>query len=159
MSFVRPPSGVAYLDDSEHSGGPFHFFGRASRRLLTKNTARTRQLASLTRPRPLLTTKGGAMAQYRTVKFAIRSILIAMPLLSAVSWADTTKLEGLIIGRSGSTMIVQTKDTPSLLVLLTDTTKVGQIQGVLQARKKEMSMAALVPGLAVRIEGNYGGPN
>jgi len=99
------------------------------------------------------------MPQYRTVKFAIRSILIAMPLLSAVSWADTTKLEGLIIGRSGSTMIVQTKDTPSLLVLLTDTTKVGQIQGVLQARKKEMSMAALVPGLAVRIEGNYGGPN
>ena len=50
-------------------------------------------------------------------------------------------------------MIVQTADSPRLIVLLTDYTKVGQVQGVLKARRKDMSMAALVPGLVIQIEG------
>jgi outer membrane protein OmpA-like peptidoglycan-associated protein len=32
---------------------------------------------------------------------------------------------------------------------------VGQVQGVFKARRKEMSMAALIPGLAVKVEGTY----
>jgi outer membrane protein OmpA-like peptidoglycan-associated protein len=43
--------------------------------------------------------------------------------------------------------------------LLTDSTKVGQIQGVFKARRKDMSMAALIPGLAVQIEGIYNDQN
>ena len=76
--------------------------------------------------------------------------------VASVMWAAdaaTTKAQGLITGRSGATMIVQTADSPKLIVVLTDYTKVGQVQGVLKARRKDMSMAALVPGLAVQVEG------
>jgi hypothetical protein len=34
-------------------------------------------------------------------------------------------------------------------------TQVGQVQGVFKARRKEMSMAALIPGLPVKVEGSY----
>jgi OmpA-OmpF porin, OOP family len=33
------------------------------------------------------------------------------------------------------------------------------VQGILKARKKEMSMAALIPGLAVKVEGTYNDKN
>jgi hypothetical protein len=69
--------------------------------------------------------------------------------------AQTVKTQGLIKARNGDTMIVQTSDSPNLAVLLTDNTQVGQVQGVFKARRKEMSMAALIPGLAVKIDGTY----
>jgi outer membrane protein OmpA-like peptidoglycan-associated protein len=56
-------------------------------------------------------------------------------------------------------MIVQTPDSPKLIVLLTNQTEVGQIQGVLKARRKEMSMAALIPGLEIQVEGAYDAHN
>ncbi len=75
--------------------------------------------------------------------------------LSTVVSAQTAKVEGVIKGRNGDTMILQTSDSPKLIVLLTDTTEVAQVQGVLKARRKQMSMAALIPGLAVQVEGTY----
>jgi len=75
--------------------------------------------------------------------------------LSVIAGADTMKIEGLIKARNGDTMIVQRTNSPKVIVLLTDDTKVGQVQGVLKARRKEMSMAALVPGLAIKVEGTY----
>jgi outer membrane protein OmpA-like peptidoglycan-associated protein len=56
-------------------------------------------------------------------------------------------------------MILQTSDSPNLAVLLTDDSKVGQVQGVFKARRKQMSMAALIPGLAVKVEGTYNDQN
>jgi len=98
------------------------------------------------------------------VQFNLRRIprLVTVPLivlLSTIAVAESVKIEGLIKGRNGSTMIVQTKDSPNVVVLLTDDTQVGQVQGVLKARRKEMSMAALIPGLAVKVEGNYDNQN
>jgi len=81
--------------------------------------------------------------------------LIGLTLLSVAGTAQSVKVEGLIKGRNGDTMILQTSDSPKLVVLLTDSTQVGQVQGVLKARRKEMSMAALIPGLAVKVEGTY----
>src|SRR5436305_14259529 len=52
-------------------------------------------------------------------------------------------------------MVMQTSEPQNVSVLLTDDTKVGQVQGVLKARRKEMSMAALIPGLVVDVEGTY----
>jgi outer membrane protein OmpA-like peptidoglycan-associated protein len=72
-----------------------------------------------------------------------------------IASADTIKAEGLIKARSGATMTLKTPDSDNLVVLLTDSTKVGQVEGVLKLRKKELSMAALIPGLAVKVEGNY----
>ena len=56
-------------------------------------------------------------------------------------------------------MIVRNADAETITVMLTDSTEVGQIQGVLKARRKEMSMAALIPGLAVQIEATHGEHN
>jgi outer membrane protein OmpA-like peptidoglycan-associated protein len=52
-------------------------------------------------------------------------------------------------------MTIQTADSSSVVVVLTDTTQVAQVQGAFKARRKQMSMAALVPGLQVKVEGSY----
>jgi outer membrane protein OmpA-like peptidoglycan-associated protein len=79
--------------------------------------------------------------------------------LCATAGAQTTKVEGFITGRSGSSMTLQTSDSPKLVVILNDSTKVAQVQGMLKARRKQMSMAALIPGLKVKVEGNYDAQN
>jgi outer membrane protein OmpA-like peptidoglycan-associated protein len=82
-------------------------------------------------------------------------LLAVLALTSTVICAQNVKVEGLIKERSGPTMVLQTSDSPKLVVLLTDSTRVGQVQGVLKARQKSMSMAALIPGLPVKVEGDY----
>ena len=81
--------------------------------------------------------------------------IIGLTLLTTTIGAQTVKVEGLIKGRSGPEMIVQTSATADIVILLTDSTDVGQVQGILKARKKEMSMAALIPGLKITVEGAY----
>ena len=56
-------------------------------------------------------------------------------------------------------MTVQTISEPKLVVVLTDDTQVSQVQGLLKARRKEMSMAALIPSLQVQVEGTYNAQN
>jgi outer membrane protein OmpA-like peptidoglycan-associated protein len=85
--------------------------------------------------------------------------LATLLLLCGAAAAQTNKVEGLINGRSGSTMTLQTSDSPKLVVELTDNTRVSQVQGVFKARRKEMSMAALTPGLKVNVEGTYNTQN
>ena len=85
--------------------------------------------------------------------------LIGLALFSPIVAAQTVKVEGLIKARNGDTMIVQTSSSPDVTVLLTDSTQVGQVQGVFKARRKQMSMAALIPGLAVKVEGTYNQQN
>jgi outer membrane protein OmpA-like peptidoglycan-associated protein len=75
--------------------------------------------------------------------------------LSTTMVSAQTKVEGVIKGRDGSKIILQTADLPKLIVLLTDSTDVAQVQGALKVRKKQMSMAALVPGLPIKVEGTY----
>lgn len=87
------------------------------------------------------------------IEFVVAASLVV--LLCGVAAAQTVKVEGLITGRSGATMTLQTTDNPKLVVVLTDRTDVGQMQGVLKARRKQMSMAALIPGLRVQVEGTY----
>ena len=91
------------------------------------------------------------------IAFAIVLASLAFTFLSTPLAAQNVKVEGLIKGRSGENIILQTSDSPNLIVVLTDTTDVAQVQGILKARKKEMSMAALIPGLAVSVEGFYNG--
>jgi outer membrane protein OmpA-like peptidoglycan-associated protein len=80
-------------------------------------------------------------------------------LLSTMALAQSVKVEGLIKARNGDTMILMAKDSSDISVLLSDSTQVGQVQGVFKARRKEMSMAALIPGLAVKVEGTYNEQN
>jgi outer membrane protein OmpA-like peptidoglycan-associated protein len=85
--------------------------------------------------------------------------LATLLLLCGSVAAQTTKAQGLITGRSGETMTLQTQDSSKLVVVLTDDTQVEQIQGIFKARRKQMSMAALIPGLQVQVEGSYNTQN
>ena len=89
-----------------------------------------------------------------TLTIAVLSLIVIAFLSTALS-AQSAKTEGLITGRSGDTMTIQTADSSSVVVVLTDTTQVAQVQGAFKARRKQMSMAALVPGLQVKVEGSY----
>ncbi len=81
--------------------------------------------------------------------------LISTLLPLTLAAQETVKVEGLIKGRSGDLVILQTRENPDLVVELTEGTDVGQVQGMLKARNKQMSMAALIPGLSIKVEGNY----
>lgn len=94
----------------------------------------------------------------RSICIATMSV-IGFALLTVVAAAQSAKVQGLIKARNGDTMILQTSESPNLTVLLTDNTQVGQVQGVFKARRKDMSMAALIPGLAVKVEGTYNDQN
>src|SRR5580658_9614231 len=85
--------------------------------------------------------------------------LAILLLLCGAAEAQTSKAQGLITVRNGDTMTVQTEDSSNVVVVLTDSTQVAQIQGVFKARRKEMSMAALIPGLQVQVEGSYNQQN
>jgi len=98
------------------------------------------------------------LSAYR-INYVVIALLTALALLSPIVAAQTAKVEGIIKARNGDSMIVQTSNSPDVTVLLTDNTQVGQVQGVFKARRKQMSMAALIPGLAVRVEGTYNQQN
>jgi len=70
------------------------------------------------------------------------------------SYARAQGVQGVINGRSGATMTLQTPDNPKLVVLLTATTEVDEVQGVFKARKKQMAVTALIPGLPVQVQGS-----
>ncbi|MGA3315315.1 MAG: OmpA family protein [Candidatus Korobacteraceae bacterium] len=91
---------------------------------------------------------------------SIVALLVTLVALSStIVSAQSAKAEGLITGRSGDTMTIRTADSSSVVVVLTDTTQVAQVVGAFKARRKQMSMAALVPGLQVQVEGSYNPQN
>jgi OmpA-OmpF porin, OOP family len=86
--------------------------------------------------------------------FTIPAMVVALLFMfagNAVAHGQT--VQGVINGRSGATMTIQTADTPKLLILLTPTTEVDEVQGMLKARKKQMAMTSLIPGLPVQVQG------
>ncbi len=65
------------------------------------------------------------------------------------------KLQGMIRARSGATIILAAATPPYVNVLLEDSTKVAQNEGLLKVRKTAMSTAALIPGLQIEVEGHH----
>lgn len=95
----------------------------------------------------------------RGIVSALALLLMGVAFLGTAVYAQNVKVEGVIKGRSGETLFLQTSDSPKVIVLLTQTTDVGQLEGALKARNKKMSMAALIPGLPIRVEGSYDAEN
>jgi OmpA-OmpF porin, OOP family len=86
--------------------------------------------------------------------------LAANLLLGGLALGQSTEVQGLIDGRSGATMTVKSPVSGSnVVVLLTDSTQVEEVEGKLHLRKKQMGMTALMPGLPVRVEGSYNSQN
>src|SRR6478752_8086903 len=73
--------------------------------------------------------------------------------------ATAQNLQGVIDGRSGSTMTLKTQGSGSVVVVLTPSTEVDEVQGLLKARKKEMAVTALIPDLPVQVQGTYNAQN
>ncbi len=85
--------------------------------------------------------------------------LLFLGIASGTAAAQSTKVQGIIKSRSGPDIVLSTSQDPNMVVMLTDSTDVGQVEGVLKARSKQMSMAALIPGLAVSVEGDSNNQN
>lgn len=93
------------------------------------------------------------MTEHKGVRLATLVVLIV---LSTVAVAQT-KVEGFISQKSGSTITLQMPDTTTVIVLMTDSTRVAQREGLV--RKKTMSKAVLIPGLQVTVEGTQNDQN
>jgi outer membrane protein OmpA-like peptidoglycan-associated protein len=85
--------------------------------------------------------------------------LATLVLTCGVAAAQSAQLQGLITGRSGATMTVQSQAQGKVVVVLTPATQVEEAQGVLHFRKKQLGMAALIPGLPVQVQGAYNAQN
>ncbi len=86
--------------------------------------------------------------------YTVPAIVVAlMIILAGSATMQGQSVQGVINGRSGATMTLQTADTPKLVVLLTPTTEVDEVQGVFKGRKKQMAMTCLIPGLPVQVQG------
>src|SRR5580700_3105506 len=99
------------------------------------------------------------MKEKKITRIALVAILsvTALLLLCGVAVAQT-QIQGVIDGRSGATMTVKSPDG-NVVVLLTDSTQVEEVEGGLHMRKKQMGMTALVPGLPVEVKGSYNAQN
>ena len=84
--------------------------------------------------------------------------VLGMMMAPGASRAQSVKVRGVIDGRNGPTMTLQTA-TGKVAVMLTPDTQAEDVEGVFHARRKEMALTALVPGLAVEVEGNYNANN
>ena len=89
----------------------------------------------------------------------VATLSLALLLLFCGSAVAQTQIEGVIDGRSGATMTVKTADAGNVVVLLTDTTQVEEVEGGLKMRKKQMGMTALIPGLPVQVKGSTNAQN
>ncbi len=92
------------------------------------------------------------------IAFVVTLSLAALLLFCGAAVAQT-QIQGVIDGRSGATMTVKTQDAGNVVVLLSDSTQVEEVEGGLHMRKKEMGMTALVPGLPVQVKGTYNAQN
>lgn len=91
--------------------------------------------------------------------FIVSVFLAAVLLLCGVAGAQSAQIQGVINGRSGATMTVQTQDSGNVVVLLNDYTSVEDVAGIFHARKKQMGLTVLEPGLQVQVQGNYNAQN
>jgi OmpA-OmpF porin, OOP family len=89
----------------------------------------------------------------------IASLVAAFAFTSLPAIAQDTQLQGIIDGRSGPTLSLQQVGSPDVTVVLTDSTQVGEVEGLFHGRTKQMTMTALIPGLPVQVKGNYNAQN
>ena len=100
------------------------------------------------------------MKKLHAIRYAgLVALLVATLTLTIQVAQGQSQIQGVINGRSGATMTVQSAGSPNTVVLLTDSTSVGEVEGVFKARTKQMPMAALIPGLPVQIKGTLNDQN
>jgi outer membrane protein OmpA-like peptidoglycan-associated protein len=100
----------------------------------------------------------GSMKETRIARISFFAASLAAILLLAGT-AVAQSIQGVINGRNGATMTVQTQDMGNVVVVLTPDTVAEDVSGLFHARKKQMGLTVLVPGLQVQVQGNYNAQN
>ena len=92
------------------------------------------------------------MQRIRVITSAfVAAVCLLASILAFGAKEDKVKAKGMIIQRTGETLVLKTSDGNATIVL-DDSTKVQQPKG-LGLRKKQVSSAVLIPGLKVSVEG------
>jgi len=93
------------------------------------------------------------MIQIRTRSIACAALLLCLTvgLSFAISDGEKAKVSGVITGRTGETLTVNSPESGKVIIVLNDDTKVQQPKG-LGLRKKQMSATVLIPGLKVSVD-------
>lgn len=96
------------------------------------------------------------MNQRRTNKiFGLGMTFAMLTIFGVVANAQEATVQGMIIGRDGPNMYVKTDSSQRQIVVLSDTTKATEKGGFLGMSHKDLGVASLVPGLAVKVDGTY----
>jgi outer membrane protein OmpA-like peptidoglycan-associated protein len=90
-----------------------------------------------------------------SILIAVAAVLV---LAAGTAVAQSAQVQGVISGRSGPTMTLQTQ-SGNVVVVLNSETEVEDVAGLFHARKKQMGVTALVPGLQVQVQGTYNAQN
>jgi outer membrane protein OmpA-like peptidoglycan-associated protein len=98
------------------------------------------------------------MTRSRFFRTALLTAISQTVLVLLCGAAAAQSIEGIINGRTGPTMTVQTQGG-NVVVVLNEFTTVEDVSGIFHARKKQMGVTALVPGLQVQVQGNYNAQN
>jgi outer membrane protein OmpA-like peptidoglycan-associated protein len=99
------------------------------------------------------------MAQIMKVRLPFGASLLLAGILLLGGIASAQDVKGIINGRTGATMTLQTQESGNVVVVLTDNTQVEEVEGLFRARSKQMTMTALIPGLPVSVSGSYNAQN
>jgi len=99
------------------------------------------------------------MAKIMKVRIPFGAGLFLACILLFGGVASAQDVKGIINGRTGATMSLQTQDSGNVVVVLTDNTQVQEVEGLFRARSKQMNMTALIPGLPVSVSGSYNAQN
>ncbi len=93
------------------------------------------------------------------VVWVVAAVCVVVSMGCGLSLAQSAQLQGLITGRSGASLTVQTNPAGKVTVVLTPATQVQEASGVFHIRRKQLGMAALIPGLPVQVQGAYNAQN
>jgi outer membrane protein OmpA-like peptidoglycan-associated protein len=90
---------------------------------------------------------------YRKTIVASLMTMFVLPAGSVLGASDDkTQVKGMIISRTGETLVVSSSGA-KVTVVLTDDTRTKDNKGLLGLRKEYMSNTVLIPGLKVKVEG------
>ncbi len=80
------------------------------------------------------------------------SLMAVLLLASVTTFGAETNVKGMISGRTGETLIVNTPEG-KVTVVLTEGTRIKDDRGLFGLQKEEMSATVLIPGLKVSVDG------
>lgn len=94
----------------------------------------------------------GRLYMHRCTILANGLVLFVLASLLAFGAGDKARTKGMIMSRTGETLIVSTPDGKAT-VLLTDGTRTKDDRGLFGLRKQNLSSVVLIPGLKVDVDG------